>query len=685
MKNSRLALRVSLHSAVMILAVYFVMQILAYLRDNVILGVSDLSALPAFVASFIGMYVLPPMVIFIVILYLSALPLQKVLSRLEAGEVLDDELAERTRLRMLNFSHLVLILNLLGFALGFVIITVLQDGIAGLATPVRLTILVSNLSGAVVYASAQSALNNLAFADLREGLAVHAIGTRKREIRGTTRQALLTLALTLYVLTFMQFNMRDFAACRDFEAEALRSVASGEVDEAEAGRTFRERVMVIMPGLNSRPGFDLSSIPLPWEREATREDMQLRIFLLNFLFMLAIAYGVQAANSRETRDQLEAMRSRIGDVVEGDGDLRKRLNLRAMDEFGELAELVNRLLDRFRDVVGRISLAAVQTRDGASSIDRMLADAEGVSSSTGQAVLDLTSSLDAQAAESRNLTEALASFRAASDAVASAVEAQRRFAADTAAAMEEMSANIRSVETMTSRSGTLTEELSVRGESGSAAVTDTGAAIAAIEASAADVLKVLGSLSKIAGDTNLLAMNAAIEAAHAGEQGAGFAVVADEVRNLATNAARQTKAIRDLVAAMSDRVKRGVERSQASGAVLASLSGGIGQAASISREIAEAMREQAAGTKSVEDSLVQVVAASDSIRTRMDEQRRETDLMAAGLDAALRRLSDLASSSRAQADSVHALDSSFAAVRREVDRNLAAVDGLDRELSGFKV
>ena len=214
---------------------------------------------------------------------------------------------------------------------------------------------------------------------------------------------------------------------------------------------------------------------------------------------------------------------------------------------------------------------------------------------------------------------------------------------------------------------------------------DTGKAIAEIEATAGGVLEVLGKLSKIAGDTNLLAMNAAIEAAHAGDRGAGFAVVADEVRSLASTAGRQTKAIKSLMDEMSDRVRRGVERSEAGGEVFGSIAEGIVQAAAISREIAAAMKEQSAGTRTVEESLSQVIAASDAIGARMDEQRKETERMAEYLASALKRLADLAASSRSQAAAVDALRQSFAAVRYEADRNLASVEALSKALEGFKV
>ncbi len=685
MKRKRLALRVSLNSALFILVIYIVMQVFAYLRDNMIFGISDLSGLPASIAAFIGGSVLPPLAVFAFIVYLAALPLQRVQRRLEAGETLEEGLVEATRRKMQRFASLILAVNLAGFVLGFILQLAVEKRIHELFWPSRLMILSSNIAGAVVYALAQTSIDNLAFADLRERLGIREIGNRKRELRGTTRQVVLSAFLVLYVLTFVQFQTRDVIAFQALERETLEAVRSGSITADGAAADFRDRFSKKASTFSVRPDLNADRIPLPWERTDTTEDVQRNVFLLFLLFMFAIAVCIQAVCSLEHREELDALAARIRDVVEGEGDLRRRLNLRRMDELGELSELVNRLLDRFRDVVSKIGTAAAKTRDGATSIDLVLQAAESTSEQTGNAVLTLTKELETQSEESKVLGEVLEALRSAAGGVASAVETQRRFASETAAAMEEMAANIRSVETMTSRSGSLSEDLSERGGAGSAAVADTGKAIAEIQATAGGVLDVLGKLSKIAGDTNLLAMNAAIEAAHAGDRGAGFAVVADEVRTLASTAGAQTKAIKSLMDEMSDRVRRGVERSEAGGAVFGTIAEGIAQAAAISREIAAAMQEQSAGTRTVEESLAQVIAASDAIVARMDEQRTETERMAAYLASALERLADLAASSRSQAAAVDELRQSFAAVRYEADRNLASVEALRAALEGFKV
>jgi methyl-accepting chemotaxis protein len=685
MKKTRLALRVTMNSIGMIFAIYFVMQIVAYFRDNAILGISSLRALPASVAFFLAMYVLPPMVICGGLLYLFARPLEKTLGRLRAGETLSPEVAERTRVRILGFHVILYALNIVGFVLGFVILVLIEDGVAGLATPYRILILVSNVAGACVYAASQSALSNIAFGELRDRLNLREIGTRRREIRRWVQQILIGTALVVYALTFLEFNQQIHTRYCELGSSALVAERQGTLTRDEAIKAFHDGIPSIMPNALLRGDVNLDEIPLPCETVTTAEHREMTIFLLHAFFIVLVAILIHTTTALEVRDQMNAMRARIADVLDGEGDLRKRLTLRSMDEYGEQAELINRLLSRFHDMAVRITTAAAETRAVAQSIDHVLHDAERTSKDAGEAVATLADSIETEAESSRELTKALDSFREAARAVGLAIEEQRRFADDTAAAMEEMSANIRSVEAMTDRSGSLTGDLAFKGAEGSGAVTEASAAIREIENASQDVLKVLQSLTKIAGDTNLLAMNAAIEAAHAGESGAGFAVVADEVRRLATDAARATKSIKDLMSTMNARVQRGVEASNVSGTSFSRLADGISQAASISKEIAQAMREQGQGTKEVEQAIARVVGATDTIRSRMGEQDERTRAMEQSLASALDRLSDLAFASHEQSAAVHRLDESFAAVRAEVDRNISATGALENVLSGLKV
>lgn len=685
MRTKYLALRIALNSVLMILAVYLFMQTLTFFRDNILFGLTGIAELPSAVGAFIGTYVIPPSLVFGIIIYLMALPLQKMQMHLEAGGTITPAEAEKTRLKILRFSGPILAFNLIGFAAGYVLLMILSGRTKGLFESSGLIVLFANLTGGTIYAAAQTALNNKVFSPLREMLSFREIGERKKENRSTVKQFILTAFLILYALFFTQFNISDAFSVHAVETDTLRMYASGEISKAELGPTYRAILKERRANFSNRTILDVDTVPLPWERSIAPAEIQRRVFYLCFIFILSMTLFVQLISSVVLRAQLEILKNRIREVLTGGKDLRQRLNLQTMDEIGELTELINRMLDQFHSIVSRIASAAEETHKGAADIDRVLTESERLSRETGQAVLALGSKLENQTAETRKLKTILDSFKQAVMSVATAAETQNQFAAETSSAMEEMSSNIQSVASMTDRSLSLTENLRARGEEGGKTAQESSRAISDIAESAAGVLEVIKALDKIAASINLLAMNAAIEAAHAGDKGSGFAVVADEVRQLAETAAKQTKSIKEILKTMSERVRHGVAKSESSVQVLNALIAGIGQAAAISREIANAMKEQSVGTKSVAQNLGKVLEASISIRKRTEEQTGETTQMANAIAMAINNFESLANDSRSRAEGIRKLETSIISTRKEVSNNLGAVKSLTLEVENFKI
>lgn len=680
-----MALHLTVNSVGMILIVYLIMQVFSYMRDNIILGIGDLSSLLPSVWGFLGANVLPPAVVFGLILYFLARRIQRVQERLDAGEELSPAEIETTRRRILHFSATVLTVNLIGFVAGFLLLQILSGHASEIFRPDRFLILVSNLAGGTIYAAAQSALNNLYFASLREKLGIHSIDNRKRELRSTVRQTWIAIFSVVYVLTFLQFNLRDLSTFHEIELGVAARLRSGEITAADMGATYREELSKGLSLFSARKGLDVAAVPLPWERDIGFTIIQQDVFFLFLVFLLFIAAGIQFATSYAQHDEIRALQNRLRDVVGGGGDLRSRLSLRSMDDFGELSELINRLFDEFSRVVSGISTQAARTKEGAGSIARVLTQVEQSSNRSTEAFLVLKSALETEAAESRRLRETLETFRLAVANVGEAAETQDRFVAGTSDAMKDMSASIKSVEDMTRRAGTVAASLAEQGRKGGEATRETGVAIKEIDEASKHILEVTKALSKISSDTNLLAMNAAIEAAHAGDHGAGFAVVADEVRTLATHAADQTKFIKGYIKTMADKVSRSVTRADTSGELLAELGHGLEESAAITNEIFAAMQKQAGGTHTVTDSLNQVVEASRKIRERMTEQDSETARMAAAFEASLKRLDALAEDSRRQAEGAQEVKGAFASVREEVERNLSTARALEAEIGRFRV
>ncbi|MBU0934006.1 MAG: hypothetical protein KKC64_00185, partial [Spirochaetes bacterium] len=603
MKNRFLALRVTMNSAIMIVIAYFLIQTVSFIRDGLVLGLPGAQAYLPSIISFMGMYVLPPALLFGVILFLSALSIQKAAVRIEQDEQLDPEYAELTRRRIIRFSTLVLIINELGFTAGFVVLQLMTGGVSGFLRFDRLIILLSNLAAGFVYSSAQTALNEMVFAPLRDRLGIYSRQGRKRQLRSTTRQWLLGICLVFYALSFMQFTLRDGS-----EVSSLATQALAEAENRNAaGPLFRELLRVKLPEISSRPDAVLENIPLPWERSMTALQAERWTFVTAALFLLLVTVMVLGVGAFRNRDRFDTLAERLRALDSDTVDLRKRVELRVMDEIGELAELVNRMLDRFLGMTATIIEASAESAQAADSVGKVLATAEERAAEAHNEAARLQNELQKQEAGAQKLNQAVESYRQSTFAVTKAADAQRESSDSSAAAISTLLLSMREVGSMTMRSGELAAMLAAQGREGSQTAATAATAIAAVAEAGSKVLETLASIDKIAAQTNLLAMNAAIEAAHAGSSGAGFAVVADEVRSLAESSAKGSKLVRGLFTDMMKKISEGVRLTGESGKALDELVSGLAESEAIAGNIAESMHRQEADTAVVDNAAKSVV------------------------------------------------------------------------------
>lgn len=305
----------------------------------------------------------------------------------------------------------------------------------------------------------------------------------------------------------------------------------------------------------------------------------------------------------------------VRELASGEADLSMRLAVTSKDEIRSVAEGFNTFIENLSVIIKDLGQSAVELDDtGKALSSEMEENSAGLRSISGsmKKVKDLVSSQVSGVVESSaTVSEMVKNI----ENLDKAIEDQASAVTESSASIEQMVSNIQSVSknmTMVEKS---VQELVSDSEKGRTSALSVAEKVQEVHKKSEALLDANRIISEIARSTNLLAMNAAIEAAHAGSAGRGFSVVADEIRKLAENSAKQSKIIGSALREVQNDIDGVVETSQESTTVFARINEGVTDVDRLEREVQHAMQEQAAGSRQILSALSHINELTQMVKS----------------------------------------------------------------------
>jgi methyl-accepting chemotaxis protein len=329
---------------------------------------------------------------------------------------------------------------------------------------------------------------------------------------------------------------------------------------------------------------------------------------------LAVGIFIFFVFQRMIFGKLNAINIILREISEGEGDLTRRIEIKRMDEIGELGSYFNLTLEKIKNMVTAIKIQtgsllnvgqelSVNMEETASEVRKIDATIQSIMKKTINQSASVTQTGVAMEQVTRNIGR-----------LNDQVTEQTGSVSRSSSAIEEMLANIENVTRTLERNSENVRQLAASSELGQESLQGVSRDVKEIARESEGLLQINAVMQNIASQTNLLAMNAAIEAAHAGDAGRGFAVVADEIRKLAEDSGKQSKNISSVL----KKIKESIDLITNSVNTVLFQIQTIGEKVRIVSEqesgILNAMEEQSQGSQEILESVAKLNEITQSVK-----------------------------------------------------------------------
>ena len=414
-------------------------------------------------------------------------------------------------------------------------------------------------------------------------------------------------------------------------------------------------------------------------------EIQRNLFLFQAIANIIILALVTFLIFKVVMTPLKHSNKAIYDLSTGDADLTSRVPEKGNDELTELCVGVNQFMAMLQNMMRQIT-------EKASDVNSVVDELGASSQQTASATAEIMANIESVKNQAKNQVEAVTSTSGIVNQSTSSMKnlkdnivAQTSDITESSAAIEELIGNIGSVSASANKMTSAFNDLEHLISEGSGNVKACSEVIKQVEEKSKVLAEANNTIKTISSQTNLLAMNAMIESAHAGDAGKGFAVVADEIRKLAENSSEQAKAIEENIKDITTLINEGGRLADLSQKGFETINNQVGVVDPLVVQISNAMDEQTAGSSQILEALNNMKEES----VHVDDSSKVLDKGIENIGQNMTAVSDISSTILGSMDEMTAGSQEISQATQNVSglalKTKDAIDGINQLIGKFKI